>query len=72
MSQSRKGSATEATMNIAVGLVVSMVANHFVFPVFGFHPSLADNVTITAIYTAISFVRHYFLRRFFNAIESRR
>lgn len=53
-------------MNIAVGLMVSMIANHFVFPAFGFNPSLSQNAAITIIYTAISFARSYFLRRFFN------
>lgn len=71
MSQSRAGSATEATVNIAVGLMVSMIANHFVFPAFGFNPSLTQNAAITIIYTAISFARSYFLRRFFNWIGDR-
>jgi hypothetical protein len=66
MSQSRKGSAAEAAINMLVGLAVSMVANALVFPAFGFHPSMLDNVGITLIYTAISLVRSYCLRRFFN------
>lgn len=68
MSQSRIGSATEAVVNISVGLTVSMVANHFVFPAFGFNPSLGQNAAITVIYTTISFARSYFLRRVFNWI----
>lgn len=66
MSQSRKGSALESTVNIAVGLIVSVVANHYVFPLFGFVPSLAQNIWITIIYTAISFARSFLLRRAFN------
>jgi hypothetical protein len=66
MSQSRKASAVEATVNMAVGLTVSMAANAVVFPAYGFHPTLMDNVGITLIYTAISLVRSYCLRRAFN------
>jgi hypothetical protein len=70
--QSRRGSAAEAAINVAVGLVVAMIANHFVFPLFGFVPSLAASAQITAIYTAISLVRSYCLRRAFNWFGFRR
>jgi len=66
MSQSRKGSALEIIVSIAIGLVVSVIANHFVFPMYGFIPSFRQNAEITVIYTAISFVRGYGVRRLFN------
>jgi hypothetical protein len=69
MSQSRKGSAVEACINMLVGLIVSMIANAIVFPRFGFHPSLLDNIGITLIYTAISLIRSYCLRRAFNLLD---
>lgn len=71
MSQSRKGSAFEAFVNIAVGLVISVIANHLIFPLFGFVPSLSQNIAITFIYTAISFIRSYCLRRVFNYFGAR-
>lgn len=71
MSQTRKASLLESATNIAIGLVVSMVANALVFPLFHFHPSGVQNVEITAIYTAISFVRSYVVRRVWNAIGDR-
>lgn len=67
MNQSRLGSLIEALMNTAIGLVISVIANQLVFPHFGFHPSLGENVAISLIYTAISIARSYLLRRFFNA-----
>lgn len=66
MSQSRKMSALEAAINVVVGLIVSIIANHLIFPLFGFNPSIAQNVAITIIYTVISLARSYALRRFFN------
>lgn len=67
MNQTRLGSLIEALMNVAIGLAVSVVANALVFPLFGFHPSASQNVAISLIYTAISIVRQYVLRRWFNA-----
>lgn len=67
MNQTRLGSLIEALMNVAIGLLVSMVANALVFPRFGFHPTFGENVAITVIYTGISIVRQYILRRWFNA-----
>lgn len=67
MNQTRTGSLIEACMNTAIGLVVSLVANQVVFPLFGFHPSLGQNAAISVIYTVISIARGYILRRWFNA-----
>lgn len=67
MNQSRLGSLIETAMNTAIGLFISVIANHYVFPLFGFHPTLGENVVISVIYTAISIARGYALRRFFNA-----
>lgn len=67
MTQSRLGSLIEAVFNVAIGLVISVIANAIVFPRFGFHPTLAENVWISVIYTVISIARSYLVRRFFNA-----
>ncbi len=67
MNQTRLGSLIETLMNVAIGLLVSVVANALVFPRFGFSPSIAENVVISLIYTAISIARQYVLRRWFNA-----
>jgi len=67
MNQTRIGSLIETSVNVFIGLVVSMIANHFVFPAFGFALSGQANVAISAIYTVISIVRQYILRRWFNA-----
>lgn len=67
MSQSRTDSFMEALVNIAIGLVISTIANHFVLPnVLHVHMSLGQNVLISAIFTVISLVRSYAIRRAFN------
>lgn len=67
MNQTRLGSLIEALFNVGIGLLVSVIANALVFPRFGFHPSVGQNVCISLIYTAISIARQYVLRRWFNA-----
>jgi hypothetical protein len=67
MTQTRLGSLIEALLNVAIGLLVSTAANAIVFPHFGFHPTLGENIGISLIYTAISIARQYTLRRWFNA-----
>ena len=41
-----------------------------VFPIFGLQTSLADNLAIGAVFTAISLARSYTLRRLFEAIRA--
>lgn len=64
--QSKACSAFESILNIAVGIGVSFLANIIVLPWFGFDVKFDQALGITAIFTAISFVRSYMLRRFFN------
>lgn len=69
MSQSNLGSVIEASANIAIGAGVALLAQIIVFPWFGLHPTFTDNLQITAIFTLVSFVRSYFVRRLFNRLD---
>ena len=65
--QSRTDSLMEAIVNIIVGLIVSTIANHWVLPaVLHVQMSLGQNILIGVIFTVISLVRSYSLRRLFN------
>lgn len=65
--QSRKHSLLEAALNIAIGFSINYFANLLIFPMFGFHISLIANLWLGVIYTAISLIRGYFIRRYFNS-----
>jgi hypothetical protein len=67
MQQTRIGSLIEAIMNVLIGYWVAIVSQILVFPLFGIHVSLSTNLWIGAWFTAISLVRSYVLRRWFNA-----
>ena len=58
----------EAFMNIAIGFIINFVANRAILPLFGFTSlTMKTNLVIGAIYTVISVVRSYTVRRWFNA-----
>lgn len=64
-------SAIETATNIAVGLVISLLAQMVILPVYGIHISMSENVQITIFFTAVSIVRGYCLRRLFNSLHGR-
>ena len=64
--QSRKGSAAEAFTNILIGITIGFLSNLIVLPAFGYAVTVGDSVSISLVYTVISFVRSYVVRRFFN------
>lgn len=71
MTQSRTMSAIEAVANVAVGFGVAVATQIAVFPLFGLHASVGDNLAIGAIFTVVSLVRSYALRRVFNVFANR-
>lgn len=66
--QKKTHSAAEAIINVLVGFGVSYAANLVVLPCFGFNVSHSAAFGIGIIYTVISLVRSYILRRIFNRI----
>ena len=71
MSQSRRLSLLEAVTNVTVGYVLAVATQVVVFPWFGLHASLGDNLGIGAVFTSISLLRGYTLRRLFEFIAAR-
>ena len=69
MKQSRAMSLVEAIANVAVGYGVAVVTQILIFPVFGLHTTLAQNLKMGAVFTVVSIARSYVLRRLFEAIR---
>ncbi len=69
MSQSRTGSMVEALANIGIGFGINWCANMLLFPLFGFRVTGSQAFEIGVLFTAISLVRSYILRRFFNGLK---
>jgi hypothetical protein len=70
MTQTKLGSIAEAWANIAVGFSINFTANLLILPLFGFHSlTVRNNFIIGVLYTVISLVRSYVLRRWFNGLK---
>jgi hypothetical protein len=70
MNQSRRLSLLEAVTNATVGYLLAVAAQVVVFPWFGVRASLEDNLAIGAVFTSISLIRSYALRRLFEFIAA--
>jgi membrane protein implicated in regulation of membrane protease activity len=67
VKQSKRESLVEASLNTASGFIVSLFVWQFIAaPLFGYHVTWRDNVLLTALFTAVSILRSYLWRRFFN------
>lgn len=69
MSQTTRQSAIETCASTAIGFGVAYVATYTVLPLFGHHVTHEQSLWITVIFTAISLVRGYFVRRLFNRLH---
>lgn len=67
MAQTRIESLVEVLLNVAIGWVIALVTQLLVFPMFGINISIGDQLGISVIFTVVSIVRGYVIRRWFNA-----
>ena len=64
--QTRTVSAIETTLNIGSGMLVALFLTYYILPMWGYQYSATQAVEITMLYTAVSWVRSFLWRRFFN------
>ena len=69
MRQSRAMSLFEAATNVAVGYGVAVATQAVVFPLFGIGVEASTHFAIGAIFTGVSLVRSYLLRRVFERLR---
>jgi hypothetical protein len=69
MRQSRRASFFEAVTNVVVGYFVAVGGQIIIFPFFGMHLKVADNLVIGFMFACVSLIRSYVLRRIFNRIQ---
>lgn len=66
MSQSKTQSLYEAISNIVTGYITAVIIQMVVFPWFGIKLPFFDGLLIATIFTVVSLVRCYIIRRIFN------
>jgi hypothetical protein len=71
MKQSRAMSLVESIANVIVGYGVAVVTQILIFPIFGLHTTLAQNLKMGAIFSFVSIARSFALRRLFETIRAR-
>lgn len=67
MNQTKLESLAEVIINVIIGWVIGLLTQLVVFPIFGIHVSFSDQFWISVVFTFVSIVRSYAIRRWFNA-----
>lgn len=65
-NQSKVDSVMESVTNIAIGFPLSLIVWHFLCIAMGIPMPLGDNILVTTVFTVVSLLRSYVLRRMFN------
>jgi hypothetical protein len=68
LRQSRSGSLFEAVTKVVAGFLIAIAAQQLVFPVFGIATTLVEDAGIAAVFTGLSLVRAFAVRRLFERI----
>lgn len=69
--QTKKHSLIESITNVFSGLLISWLAWHLIIsPIFKIYPNNTDIVLISIIFTILSIIRSYFIRRVFNKLNN--
>lgn len=71
MTQSRVMSLVEVVTGSVIAFAVAIWANYAVMPLFGFQVNVKQSVAMTALFTIISIIRSYLVRRLFEVYVRR-
>ena len=72
MNQSRAMSLVEAVTSAIIGYLVAVMTQFAVFPLFGLAVGLIENLEMGFVFTAVSILRTYALRRVFERFRHAR
>lgn len=67
--QTKRQSFIESLTSTTIGIIIGIVLNLIILPIFGYPVSLSDSLWISVIFTVISIIRSYIIRRWFNSKE---
>lgn len=69
MKQSPTMSLVEAIANVVVGYGAAVATQILIFPNLGLHITLAQNLKMGAVFTVVSIMRSFALRRLFEHVR---
>ena len=64
--QSKLDSLSEAIFNTFIGFVIAFISQLIIFPIVGIDVTLGQNFILTILFTLVSIIRNYVIRRYFN------
>ena len=67
--QSKRESMIETLTSVFVGWLIGVILNLTILPLFNYNITVVDSLWVSLIFTVISVVRGYLIRRFFNSKE---
>ncbi len=67
--QTKKQSFIETLTSVFVGWLIGVILNLTILPFFDYNITVVDSLWVSLIFTVVSVVRGYVIRRFFNSKE---
>ena len=67
--QTKRQSLIETLTSVFVGWLIGVILNLTILPLFNYNITVVDSLWVSLIFTVISVVRGYLIRRFFNLKE---
>ena len=65
--QTKRQSLIETLTSVFVGWLIGVILNLTILPLFDYNITVVDSLLVSLIFTVISVVRGYLIRRFFNS-----
>jgi hypothetical protein len=69
MKQSKLQSLVESVVTVGSGLIVAVIIQLLIFPLYDIEITLFENIQLATIFTVSSIIRIYFIRRCFSRIK---
>ena len=67
--QSKMESMIESLTSASIGVIIGVLLNLTVLPIFGYDVTVTNSLLISIIFTVVSVIRSYVIRRWFNSKE---
>ena len=64
--QSKKQSFIESLTSVGIGWLISVILNLTILPLFDYNITVVDSLWVSLIFTVVSVIRGYLIRRYFN------
>ena len=67
--QTKRQSLVETLTSVFVGWLIGVILNLIILPLFDYGITVVDSLWVSLIFTVVSVIRSYVIRRFFNSKE---